>query len=182
MGAKTLLSVAQFEQLPEIEGIFYEIDQGELVEVPSANFQHNQIRDELSALLRAHLKTHRDQGRAICAQDFLLGEDIVRQPDIALVGPEQVSRIEMDKGLQPFGPVLAAEIASPSNSLNELLRKKRQYFEAGARTVWIMVPASREVYVYTAGEHPRILSADDMLEETVLLPGFSVRVGDVFDI
>jgi hypothetical protein len=40
----------------------------------------------------------------------------------------------------------------------------------------------RESYVYTAGARPAILSAEDTLEDPVLLRGFSARVADLFQI
>ena len=182
MGAKTLLTVEQFERLPEIDGISYELDQGELVEVPSAAIEHNDIRDELLTLVRMHLKSHKDQGKALGEQSFRLNMDTVLIPDVALIGPAQISRIVPGAKIQPFGPLLAGEIVSPSNTVDELIHKTQQYLEAGARTVWILVPRSREIHVYSATAHPQILCADELLEEPALLPGFSVRVADLFNV
>jgi|SRR5579863_4855586 len=71
---------------------------------------------------------------------------------------------------------IAARVTSPSNTFDELARKTRQYLDAGSRSVWILVSAMREIHVHTAGAHPRILSAEDSLEDPALLPGFSARV------
>jgi Uma2 family endonuclease len=182
MGAKTLLTIDQLERLPEAEGLSYELDQGELVEVPSASYLHNRIRDLLTHRLMNHLETHKDQGAVVAEQWFRLAEDTVRAPDIALISPPQISLLDPERRIQPFAPALAIEITSPSNTFDELARKTRQYLDAGSRSVWILVPAMREIHVYTSGAHPAILSADDPLEDPVLLPGFSARVGDLFQI
>ena len=50
MGAKTLLTVEHLERLPEAGDVSYELDQGELVEVSSASYLHNRIRDRLGAV------------------------------------------------------------------------------------------------------------------------------------
>jgi Uma2 family endonuclease len=182
MSTKTLLTIDQLERLPEVEGLSYELDQGELVEVPSASYLHNRIRDELMYLLQSHLRGHKNQGTVISEQWFRLAEDTVRAPDVALIALSQIALLDPERRIQPFAPALAVEITSPSNTFDELARKTRQYLESGSRSVWIFVSAMREIYVYTAGAHPRILSAEDSLEDPVLLPGFSARVADLFQI
>jgi Uma2 family endonuclease len=182
MGAKTLLTIDQLERLPEAEGLSYELDQGELVEVPSASYLHNRIRDELMFLMQSYLRSHKNQGTVISEQWFRLAADTVRAPDIALISPPQISLLNPERRIQPFAPALAIEITSPSNTFDELARKTRQYLGAGSRSVWILVPAMREIHVYTSGAHPAILSAEDSLEDKVLLPGFAARVGDLFQI
>jgi Uma2 family endonuclease len=182
MGAKTLLTIDQLERLPEAEGLSYELDQGELVEVPSASYLHNRIRDLLTHRLMNHLETHKDQGTVVAEQWFRLAVDTVRAPDIALISPPQISLLDRERRIQPFAPALAIEITSPSNTFDELARKTRQYLGGGSRSVWILVPAMRDIHVYTAGAHPAILSAEDSLEDKVLLPGFAAHVGDLFQI
>lgn len=182
MGVKTLLTIDQLERLPEAEGLSYELDQGELVAAPSANYLHNRIRDELMYLLQSHLRSHKNQGTVISEQWFRLVQDTVRAPDVALIAPPQIALLDPERRIQLFAPALAVEITSPSNTFDELARKTRQYLDAGTRTVWIFVTAMREVHVYAAGARPGILSADDQLEDPVLLPGFSARVGDLFSL
>ena len=180
MGAKTLLTVEQLEQLPEIDDISYELDQGELVEVPSTNLRHNWIRGKSARLLGNHLEAHKGQGIILEEQRFRLAEDIVRGPDVALIGPEQLRLLDWDKWAQAFAPTLVIEVTSPSNTVDRLAKKIRQYLEAGVRTVWIIVTPMREIHVYAAGARPKILCTGDALEEPTLLPGFSVRVADLF--
>ncbi len=182
MGAKTLLTVEHLERLPETGDVSYELDQGELVEVSSASLVHNQIRD----LVLHRLMTYRDaqspkvKGIVVSEQWFRLNEDTVRAPDVALIAPSQLALLEPERRIQPFSPALAIEITSPSNTFDELARKTQQYLEAGTRAVWIFVTAMREIHVYGAAVHPVILTAEDLLEDAVLLPGFSARVEELF--
>ena len=110
MSAKTLLTIDQLERLPEAEGLSYELDQGELVEVPSASYLHNRIRDELMYLLQGHLRSHKNQGTVISEQWFRLAEDTVRAPDVALISPPQIALLDPERRIQPFAPALAVEI------------------------------------------------------------------------
>jgi Uma2 family endonuclease len=182
MGAKTLLTVEQFERLPEIEGISYELDQGELVEVSSQAYLHNRIRGLIEWTVRNHLAVHTEQGEVVAEQPFRLGDDTVRIPDVALIVPQQLGMIETSGSVLPFCPKLVIEVTSPSNTVGDLARRIRQYLDAGAQTIWVFVPPLREVHVYSASAKPKILSADDMLDEPALLPGFSIRVGKLFEV
>jgi Uma2 family endonuclease len=180
MGAKTLLTVEHLERLPETCDVSYEIDQGELVEVSSATYLHNRIRDRLVQRLMNHLDAQKNLSEIVAEQWFRLSDDTVRAPDIALIAPSQLAMLEPERRVQPFSPALAVEITSPSNTFDELARKTQQYLDAGTRTVWIFVTAMREIHVYSATAHPGILTAEDLLEDAALLPGFSARVEDLF--
>ena len=180
MGAKTLLTVEHLERLPETGDVSYELDQGELVEVSSASYLHNRIRGRVERFLGMHLDTHRGQGQVVAEQWFRLNEDTVRAPDVALIAPYQLALLELERRIQPFSPALAIEITSPSNTFDELARKTQQYLDAGTHSVWIFVTAMRQIHIHSASAHPVILTAEDLLEDVALLPGFSARVEELF--
>jgi Uma2 family endonuclease len=179
MGAKTLLTVEDLERLPETGDVSYELDQGELVEVLSGTYSHNRLRGKILCRLLDHLDVHKDGSIAVGNQWFALSEDTVRAPDVALISPSQLPLTEPERRIQPFPPALAIEITSPSTAYDELARKTRQYLEAGTHAVWIFVTAMREIHVYSAA-HPVILTAEDLLQDAALLPGFSARVEELF--
>ncbi len=88
--------------------------------------------------------------------------------------------LEPERRIQPFSPALAIEITSPSNTFDELARKTQPVSGSRHSRVWIFVTAMREIHVYSATAHPVILTADDLLEDAALLPGFSARVEELF--
>ena len=180
MGAKTLLTVEHLERLPETGDVSYELDQGELVELSSASYLHNRIRDRLVQRLMNHLDAQKNPSAIVAEQGFRLSDDTVRAPDVALIATSQLRILEPERRIQPFSPALAVEITSPSNTFDELARKTQQYLEAGTLAVWIFVTAMREIHVYSATAHPAILAAEDSLEDAALLPGFSARVEELF--
>src|SRR5258708_39436655 len=108
----------------------------------------------------SYLDAHKSQVSIVAEQWFRLAKDTVRAPDIALIAPPQIALLDPERRIQPFAPALAIEITSPSNTFDELARKTRQYLDAGSRSVWIIVPAMREIHVYTAGAHAILLSAE----------------------
>jgi Uma2 family endonuclease len=185
MSTKTLLTFEEFERLAESEAedeVSYELDEGELVEIPSGTMIHNIARDKTGRLLGNHLSSHRDQGFVVAEEKFRLFDKVVRQPDIALVGPDQRESVNWPKDIQAFAPKLVIEIASPTNTVREITRKLRQYLDSGVLVVLIMFPDLKEIHIYTASERPHILTAGDRLEIPALLPGFTAQVADLFEI
>jgi Uma2 family endonuclease len=185
MATKTLLTFEEFERLAETEAeeeVAYELDEGELVEIPSGTMIHNVARGKTERLLGNHLSSHPDQGFVVAEEKFRLFDKVVRQPDIALVGPDQRESVNWPGNIQPFAPKLVIEIASPTNTVREITRKLRQYLDSGVLVVLIMFPDLKEIHMYTASERPHILTAGDGLEIPALLPGFAARVADLFEI
>lgn len=182
MSAKTLMTAEEFERLPDTEDVTYELDEGELIERPSRSMVHAFIRDKTGKLLANHLDAHPEQGFVVAEEKFRLADGTIRQPDIALVGLDQRPLIAWEPNIQPFAPKLAIEIALPTNTLRDLERKIRQYLDGGVLTVWIFMTNLKQINIQSARERPRILTADDVLDHPHLLPGFSVRVGELFEI
>ena len=75
-------------------------------------------------------------------------------------------------------PDLAVEVISESNTANAVAIKIEEYFQAGVRVVWVVLPVTKKVYVYESPTQVRILQVGDMLEGGDLLPGFQVRAID----
>jgi Uma2 family endonuclease len=61
-----------------------------------------------------------------------------------------------------------------------MLRKRKEYFLAGTSLVWEIDPRRREIDVYTDPETCTTLTEDETLTGGSVLPGFTVRVAEVF--
>jgi Uma2 family endonuclease len=77
-------------------------------------------------------------------------------------------------------PDLAVEVISPNEVHEDVLMKVNEYFAFGVRTVWVVVPRTREIYVYRTASDVRILTATDELDGGDLLPGFRLPLADLF--
>ncbi len=78
-------------------------------------------------------------------------------------------------------PVLAVEILSPSDTIDEINEKIKIYLESGVQLVWIVDPYQRTVTVYSRGDKPRLFNVDDELTAEPFLPGFRTPVARFFD-
>jgi Uma2 family endonuclease len=180
VATKTLLTVEQFEHLPEEDHDRYELDHGELVEVSSGNYQHNEIRGILEHSLCTFLSVHR-VGAVIAEQEFRLGEDTVRKPDVAFMRFEKVSQIDKAKSILEVVPDLIAEIVSPNDTAAQLMRKVDQYLAAGCQCVWVIYPAERKVLGYGPNDKLQAFGVGKKREAPELIPGFSFPVADLFE-
>lgn len=177
MGGRTLLSVQDFERLPD-DDLHRELDEGELISMAPAAEEHGGTSAEILRLLGNFVKEH-SLGRVYSGDTgFVLGQDTVRVPDVAFVTRDRVTR---RWSFFEGAPDLAVEVFSPSDSVPQLMRKVHQYLRAGSHTVWVVYPETKQLHVFEAAKEDRILNATDVLEAPELLPGFSVRVEALFE-
>ena len=62
-----------------------------------------------------------------------------------------------------------------------MARKRREYFAAGVRLVWLVDPDARTIAVYTAPGSSTLLRQADTLPGGAVLPGFSLSLKELFD-
>jgi Uma2 family endonuclease len=107
--------------------------------------------------------------------------NLVRIPDVSFFSWEHIPGGELpDEPIPLLVPDLAVEVISRSNTPKEMNAKLQEYFEKGVRLVWFVRPRSRVVDVYTAPDRFTRLTASMRLDGGDVLPGFSVQVGELF--
>lgn len=176
MATKTLVSVEEFKPLFESGEALRELVEGEVVALPPGMYLHNRIRDMLLHLLMTFLEG-RNLGIAVAEQPFHLFGNTVRFPDVAFAASgRKLPAREFPQG----APDLAIEVISPLNTPREIDQKVSDFFAAGSKRVWLVYPEHQEVYIHGLAGITRRTAAD-LLEEPELLPGFSVKVGSLFE-
>ena len=137
----------------------------------------------IAALLREHVQKRRLGVVVAGDAGFILARkpDTLRGPDVAFVARARID--DLDDGFRAFAgaPDLAVEIVTPSNSPEDVRAKVADYLAAGTRRVWVVNIEVRSVTVYEALLSPRLLREGDVLDAGDVVPGFSVRVGDIFE-
>lgn len=110
-----------------------------------------------------------------------LRRGLVRLPDVSFVSWSQLpdKRIP-EESVPSLYPDLAIEIFSRSNTRKEMSRKRREYFRAGCRLVWIVYPKTETVEVYTTATKFTKLDIDGGLDGDHLLPGFKLPIRKIF--
>ena len=165
--------------LPENDGKRLELIEGVIYEMSPAGGKHGWITGNIHTSIWQHV---RDQylGFVTAAETGynLTGDSRnVLAPDVGFVKKERLR--ELPEGFIPLAPDLAVEVLSPGQENSYIDRKGQQYLDAGTEQVWMFDPATKRVIVdIPAGK--RSFEIEDTLDGGDLLPGFSLRVRDVF--
>ena len=177
---KTLMTVEQFEQLPREEAARFELDEGELVTMSGATYAHNDVRDRTVEMLRPFVREH-GLGKVIAEQEFRLSPTTDRRPEVTFISNEKLALIRPEKRIQHLVPDLVIEIASDSDTFTGLMRKVRQYLDAGVRLVWIFNLSLVEITVFDRDGKTAVLRAQDTITADPGPPGSSCRVEQFFN-
>ncbi len=100
-----------------------------------------------------------------------------RIPDLSFINKEKGPLIET--GPAPYMPDLAVEVQSPGQSDRFMVDKATYYLAHGSRMVWLVYPDKRLVEILTPDDR-WLLTERDHIEGGDVLPGFSLRVKDLF--
>lgn len=104
-----------------------------------------------------------------------------RRPDVALVWAERLAGGEIDDELR-IAPDLVVEIVSPTNKYSELSERLEDFLDAGVPLVLVIDPSVGWVTAYRPDGSTKLFRAGDILEFEPLLPGFSLRLSELFPI
>lgn len=179
-GDERLLTIAEFEQLPEEDGYRIELVRGRLVRSPRPASLHGRLMVRLARRLDEFAEAG-DHGVVLADVGVVIARnpDTVRGPDIAFFTKQRIP--ETSYATTFWGPPdLAIEITSPSNRASEMQEKVADYLDAGVRMVWVVDPPTRTVTVYRSGGTARLLRQEDILEGDDVLPRFRLPLVPFF--
>lgn len=75
-------------------------------------------------------------------------------------------------------PLCAIEILSPTQSFQELVSKARKYFTYGVKSCWLVIPALKNVYVFSSPDAYQIFRDNQTLSDPAI--GISLELAQVF--
>ena len=182
MSTKTLLTSEDLWKRVA-DGSRYELSEGELLPMTPVGMEHGAIVGAILELLRKYVRKE-NLGLVGTEIGFRLARypDTVRAPDVAFVAKHRLPKEGVPKKFAEFAPDLAVEVLSPEDTASEILRKVEEYLAAGVALAWVVDPATRTVTVYRSLRDIQILSADQELDGGTVLPGFRVKIAEIFSI
>ena len=125
-------------------------------------------------------------GVCAMAAPHLMVNGNVRRPAFSFVAYADIpDRAMLRQNAPPLPPTLAVDTFVAGNTEAEFRMKHDECFASGCRLAWVLFPDTRLLRVHAhPGNADRFtqLTADDTLDGGDVLPGFSVRVGDLFDV
>ena len=151
--------------------------------MPLPGFRHGRIANRIAVGLSNHVEPN-DLGVVVAAETgFLLhqGPDEVRGPDVAFISKARYEAASFSEEKHfPGAPDLAVEVVSPSDTYSEVEEKVLAWLRAGARLVIVVDPKKEVFFVHRAGATPEILTAEDTLDASPVVPGWRFKVGSAF--
>ena len=160
--------------------------QGQLREKPMTvrNRTHSRIMATITYLLVSWLlRQSEPRGLVLCGE---AGCRLARDPDttvgidVVYISAELALRQSDETTLIDGVPVLAGEILSPSDVLEEINEKIDHYLRAGVALVWLIDPHDQTVTIYRPGKAPELVNIHQELVGEPHLPGFRVPVAQIF--
>lgn len=180
-----LMTEPEFLALPD-DGVERWLIDGEVREFGTAgedmtvrNRVHSVTMARIATFLTLWLDTRPDlQGEVLCGEAGVrLESGELVGVDVAYVPPEPA---DTESSLVTALPVLVAEILSPSDTTERVDEKLDVYRQAGVPVLWLVDPHDRTVTVYRPETAPVLFNETQDLTAEPHLPGFRVRVADLF--
>lgn len=103
----------------------------------------------------------------------------IRRPDVSFISLQKIPLEHSPMGYIQIPPDLAVEVVSPHDLAEDVHNKVNDYRDAGVPLVWVIYPSSGQVCVYQSSG-PQLLSSEDELSGQDVLPGFRMKVSDLF--
>ncbi len=165
--------------LPD-DGRKYELVEGEIV-VSNAGIEHEFIGARLIILLGGFVL--RNKLGVVCGSSagYWMKSGNLRSPDVSFIAKERLQGLRhAPKKFFQGAPDLVVEILSPSDSVEALHQKIVEYFESGARLIWVLNPAEETVLVYHSPQPDRLLRTGDSIDGEDVVPGFSMPLSELY--
>jgi len=161
-----------------------ELVRGEIVEMNQPIPLHGYIALNVGAILREFVRKN-DLGRVFGHDSGVITErdpDTVRGPDVWYASYDKIPRGKLPKKYLDAIPDIAIEVLSPYDRWSKVLGKIAEFLEAGVPVVCVLDPDEETAELFY-GDHARDrkLSADEDLTFPEILPGFSVKVAELFE-
>jgi Uma2 family endonuclease len=167
---------------PENYDRFFELERGEVIEMPPPGGVHGVVCGNLGGILR-DFGFKRQKG-VVCTNDT--GVIVERDPDtvrgIDVTFYDLVLRYEeVPRKYLIRPPTVAVEVLSPDDRPGKLARRITQFLHRGVKLVWIIDPDVRNVTVYQVGKEPYVVEDREELTGNKVLPDFRCRVSEFFE-
>ena len=180
MPSRRLMTAEELARLPD-DGRVYELSRGKLICMAPSAWPPSMVAGNLHLEVGAFVRQHKLGICGVSEGGFLLNTDpdVVRAPDVWFVRADRVPAPPAPGGYWPGAPDLAVEVLSPSDRFIDVMRKVRDYLDAGVRLLWVIDPEARTAGIFRPGVSERFIDEDGALDGEDVLPGFSLLLSDV---
>lgn len=161
---------------------FEQTAQGELIIVPPTGGTSGNKNSNLNYQLEGW-NLASDAGRTFDSNTmFVLPNGSKRMPDASWVKRDrwEILTQQQQDGYPPLCPDFVVELRSPTDHLEDLRAKMREYMDNGALLGWLINPQDRQVEIYRPLQQVEILQSPSTLSGEDVLPGFVLSLQRIF--
>ncbi|AFZ43147.1 protein of unknown function DUF820 [Halothece sp. PCC 7418] len=114
---------------------------------------------------------------------FKLSNGAVRSPDVSWVTNSKWNSLtkEQKRKFAPLDPDFVLELMSPSDDLDQLQNKMKEYINCGVNLGWLINPDERQVEIYRQGKKKEVLNNPLTLSGEDILSGLVVDLSEIFE-
>jgi Uma2 family endonuclease len=177
---KTRYSIDDLERCPD-DGKLRELADGQIVEWDVTSRYHGWLLMALGALV-TNFVFERRLGIVVGADPLVQIQGSrydARGPDVAFFARRQ-TRQDLKAAVSVDVPNFVIEVLAPSDRAVAVQQKVLDWLRAGVRLLWYVDPETGTTTVYHDGRVTGV-GPDEVLNGADVLPGFSVRLRDLFD-
>lgn len=169
-------TLEEFLQWESKDGFKYEWYDGEIIQFNGMDRKQLFIFEAINDLFieKGLWKT----GTLVAEQNVMLTDIQMRRPDIAYFTKPQVKK---GRNGEHEIPEFVIEVISSNDNLNKVEEKITEYFKAGVKVIWNILPEQKLVYVYTSRKTVKICMDDDICSAAPVLNEFEIKVSEIFE-
>lgn len=145
--------------------------------------EHGGIEINIGAVLQEFVRLHK-LGKVRGGEVGIYirrNPDTARGADVLFISNERYAQKKSSSFLD-VAPELVVEILFPHDSWSDVTQKLRDYFAIEVPLVWVVDPQVRMIYAYRSMIEVREFTETDELPGDEILPGFAVKVAQLFEI
>ncbi|WP_427157738.1 Uma2 family endonuclease [Aliinostoc sp. HNIBRCY26] len=179
------LNDEQFYQIcQENPGVKFERNaKGEIIVMPPTGGETGKFNIEIGA---DFVIWNRQAKLGVCFDSstcFKLPNGANRSPDVAWIKKARWDALtpKQQQKFPPIAPDFVLELMSPSDDLEEIKAKMREYMDNQVKLGWLINPQTKQVEIYRQNQPVEILDAPTQLSGEDILPGFILDLGIVWN-
>jgi Uma2 family endonuclease len=113
-------------------------------------------------------------GRLASKIEQITSNSQLRRPDLAYLTRSKIQT--EDESASEF----VIKIISPTDNYLKVKKKLREYFKAGVRVVWQIIPEEQSAHVFTSPTQVTICEGETLCSAAPVVPDFQIAAKDIF--
>ncbi len=171
-------TIEKFREWRPRDGFKYEWNNGVIEKSPKMiTFKNLYIVQRLNRFFQTTEAHHRGD-ELFTEPESMTSPTQLRIPDMAYYTARQIK--EGAEGKTPTVPEFIIEFVSNFDQHPKVLEKLEEYFNAGVRVAWLIIPQVKAVYVYTSPVEVTICKGKRVCSAEPVVPGFKISADALF--